>query len=89
MTAHFSLTIHGADAANISIGLKQAISPDVFETGCRAIVAMHDGDEAHRVLDQYVTWLLRTLGYGEGMDVFLAHVGPYHPTRLAHRAGGA
>jgi hypothetical protein len=59
---------------------KPVMAPEAFALGCGYIVATESGHEAHRQLDQLVTSLLSSLGYGEGMAVFLAAVGPYHTT---------
>lgn len=55
-----------------------ALRPDGFADACRWIVENHEGDEAHRMLDRLVTSLLTSMGFGEGMDVFLAHVRQFH-----------
>lgn len=58
---------------------KQVISPTDFAARCSAIVGQHSGHRAHQLLDQLVTETLSSLGYSEGMTIFLAHVGDYHP----------
>lgn len=58
--------------------LNAAIGPVEFANICRTIVTQHEGHAAHRLLDREVTNLLSSLGYGEGMEIFLAHVGSYH-----------
>lgn len=78
MTTHSTLEIAGADAEPILTGLSRAISPDQFALACNEIVQRQSGDAAHRALDRLVTELLTSLGYGEGMAVFMAAVGPYH-----------
>ena len=60
---------------------KEVIGPDEFANICRTIVTQHEGHKAHRMLDQEVTRLLCSLGYGEGMAIFIAHVEPYHSPR--------
>lgn len=55
-----------------------ALKPDAFAEACQWIVDNHEGHEAHRMLDRLVTALLTSLGYGDGMDVFLAHVREFH-----------
>lgn len=80
MTVPCSPTTHGADGGPISTTSRPALSPAEFENACRGIVTQHGGHEAHRLLDQLVTDLLSSLGYGEGMAVFIAHVGPFHPS---------
>ncbi len=59
-------------------GLKPVISPTDFAERCSAIVGQHSGHRAHQLLDQLVTETLSSLGYSEGMAIFLAHVGDYH-----------
>ena len=65
------------------------MQPDAFADACRWIVENHDGDEAHRMLDETVTSLLTTLGYGAGMEIFMAHVAPHHApiARIEARSG--
>lgn len=53
-------------------------TPEAFAAGVRAILAQHKGDMAHRVLDAVVTTLLTSLGYGEGMAIFLEAVAGRH-----------
>lgn len=60
-----------------------ALRPDEFAAACRAIVEQDEGHEAHRRLDQLVTLLLSSLGYSEGMAIFLAAVAPYHTGEAA------
>jgi hypothetical protein len=55
-----------------------ALRPDAFAEACQWVVDNFEGHEAHRMLDRLVTALLTGLGYGDGMDVFLAHVSQYH-----------
>lgn len=57
-----------------------ALKPDAFAEACRWIVDNHEREEAHRMLDRFVTALLTSLGYGDGMDIFIEAVGGYHPT---------
>lgn len=52
--------------------------PDTFTGACRWTVATYDRETAHRMLDQVVTSLLCSLGYGEGMGVFLMAAGEMH-----------
>lgn len=78
MTARYSPTIRCEDGEIISTGLKPAASPSEFASACRAIVRQREGHEAHRLLDRLVTDLLSSLGYSEGMEIFLAKVTPFH-----------
>lgn len=57
---------------------RNGLKPDAFADACRWIVRNHSDNEAHRMLDVLVTSLLTTLGFGEGMRVFLAHVSRHH-----------
>lgn len=68
----------GQGDAPTSTALSAAISPSEFAAACRDLVTQHDGDDAHRLLDLLVTDLLSSLGYGEGMAIFLAAVGSKH-----------
>lgn len=54
------------------------MTPEQFSAACREIVRGHSGDAAHRQLDALVTELLSSLGYAEGMQIFLAAAAPYH-----------
>lgn len=74
MTAPSTSEIRGPVAGPMQMPL----SPEEFSLACRALVERHNGDEAHLRLDWLVTDLLSSLGYGEGMAVFLAHVRQYH-----------
>lgn len=58
---------------------KPVISPTAFAERCSEIVGQHSGHQAHRLLDQLVTETLSSLGYYEGMTIFLAHVREHHP----------
>lgn len=81
MTQHSTLAIDGAGEPTISTGSSAVISPEQFATACAQIVQQQSGHEAHKALDQLVTGLLSSLGYSEGMAVFLAAVGPCHEPR--------
>lgn len=79
MTAPCSTAlIDGQAGAPISIGSNAVPSPEQFAIACRQIVQRFEGDAAHRALDLLVTDLLNSLGYSEGMTIFLTHVAPYH-----------
>lgn len=58
------------------------MNPDEFETACREIVREKAGHEAHRALDLLTNDVLRSLGYGAGIDIFEASVEHWH--RAAH-----
>lgn len=75
MTQLLTLATDGRGVVPMPIALK----PEAFADVCRWIVLTHEGDEAHRMLDRVVTALLTSLGYGDGMDIFLAAVTPCHP----------
>jgi len=54
------------------------LSADGFAEACREIVASSRGHEMHLRLDRLVTDLLSSLGYSEGMAIFMEHAMPYH-----------
>ncbi len=66
--------IRGADGKPMPTPL----SPEEFAQECRGLVEQCAGPLAHRRLDALVTTLLTSLGYGEGMEIFIAAVKPYH-----------
>jgi hypothetical protein len=78
MTARCSHQTRGEDGEITSTVLKQVASPEQFAAACKQIVLQHDGHTAHHMLDRLVTDLLSSLGYSEGMAVFLGHVSPFH-----------
>lgn len=78
MTTASTSAIAGAAGPHISTGSSGVISPEQFKHACNEIVQRQSGDAAHRALDLLVTELLSSLGYGEGMAVFLAAVTHYH-----------
>lgn len=63
--------------------MQTPLSPAEFCQACSELVAHHAGDEAHRRLDWLVTDLLSSLGYGDGMAIFLKGVAPYHSGEAA------
>lgn len=75
--------INGEGVERILIVSKEVITPDQFASACKEIVARLSGDAAHRALDSLVTHLLSSLGYGEGMAIFLAAVAAYHQPESA------
>lgn len=54
------------------------LSAEEFAAACRELVQHHSGHELHRKIDLLVTEQMRSLGFGEGMEIFLAHALPYH-----------
>jgi hypothetical protein len=78
MTAHSTSETAGQAGALTSTAWNGVLSPHAFALACREIVTQHEGDRAHCELDALVTRLLFSLGYGEGMKVFLAHAAPAH-----------
>lgn len=70
----------GSAANDMPTASKGVISPDAFARECASIVSQHSGHRAHQLLDQLVTETLSSLGYSEGMAIFLAHVAEFHPT---------
>ena len=79
MTTNFGQSPNDTQAGlRMPTNSNEVIGPEKFAEICRGIVTQHEGHAAHRMLDQVVTNLLSSLGYGEGMEIFLAHVGSYH-----------
>lgn len=74
MTALSNSAIVGQDGAPMQMPL----SPQAFFLACREIVANHEGHASHRELDRLVTDLLTSLGYGDGMAIFMREVTPHH-----------
>ena len=62
----------------VAAPMRNALSPALFADACDFLVSQHSGDDLHRKLDALVTSLLTTLGYGEGMAIFIAHVSRCH-----------
>ena len=54
------------------------LKPGLFAVACRAIIDNLEGHEAHVVLDWLVTGVLSSLGYGEGMEIFIQAVNGVH-----------
>lgn len=74
MTAAYSLrTDGGADEP-----MPTCLKPGLFAVACRGIVENFEGHDAHQVLDWLVTGLLCSLGYGEGMEIFIQAVKGVH-----------
>lgn len=71
------LWISATDGQGV-VPMPTVLKPDAFAEACQWIVDNHEGHEAHRMLDRLVTALLTTLGFGDGMDVFIAHVSRFH-----------
>lgn len=78
MTQLSTLATDGQGGEPMPTALRGVMTPEAFALACGYIVQTEEGHEAHRQLDQLVTSLLFSLGYGEGMAVFLAAVQPYH-----------
>ena len=78
MTQPLTSATDGQDGAHMPTAWSAVMTPDAFAAACAYIVQTEEGHEAHRQLDQIVTSLLSSLGYSEGMRVFLAAVQPYH-----------
>lgn len=66
--------INGEAAEPMLIDLR----PGLFAVACRAIIDNFEGQDAHVVLDWLVTGVLSSLGYGEGMDIFIHAVKGVH-----------
>jgi len=69
-----SRSIDGQAAAPTPIGW----SAEMFADHCRAIVRDMSGHAAHRALDLLTNDVLRSLGFGEGIDIFEAAVRDWH-----------
>lgn len=54
------------------------LSADEFAAACRDLVQKYSDHELHRQIDLLVTQQMHSLGFGEGMQIFLAHAIPYH-----------
>lgn len=54
------------------------MSPETFASRCHEIVRDMRGHEAHRALDLLTNEALRSLGFGDGIDVFEAAVAHWH-----------
>jgi hypothetical protein len=81
MTQHSTLATDGqADEPTLTVW-RPVMDPAAFAAACGYIVQTETREEAHRQLDQLVTTLLYSLGYSEGMDVFLRAVGSIHDTK--------
>ena len=80
MTAHSTTpaVIPGAVAAPTPTPSNEGPTPEAFAAECRRIVTTLSGDAAHRALDAAVTRTLTSLGYGEGMQVFIENVRTAH-----------
>lgn len=63
--------------------MRIALSAEAFANCCQFIVDNFKDDAAHRALDALVTSLLTSLGYGEGMEIFLTAVALRHDERVA------
>lgn len=58
-----------------------------FAEACRNLVQQHSGHELHRKIDLLVTEQMRSLGFGEGMEIFMAHAIPYHEPSVGDAHG--
>ena len=76
MTAHSTTPAEIPGAAGAPT--PTPLSPDAFAAECRHIVDTLEGDAAHRALDSLVTRLLSSLGYSEGLAVFIGGVRRAH-----------
>lgn len=57
---------------------KLGVSPQQFAATCREIVQQHEGQEMHRRFDEASNELLSSLGYGEGVLMFIMHAAAAH-----------
>lgn len=58
--------------------MRTPLSAEQFAAECGKIVAKSSADKAHQKLDQLVTSLLCSLGFSEGMEIFMANVTSAH-----------
>lgn len=61
----------------------EAISPAQFAAGCSWIMANKTGEAAHMAFDLLSNLALSSLGYSEGVALFLDGVKDWHEQRLA------
>ncbi len=54
------------------------MSPEDFAQRARAIIESSSGHDAHRALDILTNEVLRSLGYGAGIDIFESAVAHWH-----------
>lgn len=73
MTAPSTLATDGLAGGHTQTPL----SPAEFAQECRAAAAL-GGDKAHHALDRLVTEHLSSLGFSEGMEIFMENVTPAH-----------
>ena len=60
-----------------------AISPAQFASGCAWIMTNKHGEAAHMAFDLWSNLALSSLGYSEGVAMFLDGVNGWHEQRLA------
>lgn len=78
MTATFQWIRRTLADALMRIVWRLVISPREFEADCAEIVKLHAGQEMHRKFDEASNRLLSSLGYGEGVALFVKHASPAH-----------
>lgn len=59
------------------------LSADEFVAACQTLTEQFSGHELHLRMDWLVSDLLSSLGFGEGIAVFLKHAIPYHSKEIA------
>jgi nucleoside 2-deoxyribosyltransferase len=74
MTQNLTLAIDGQGEKPTPMPL----NAEQFAAACRQIVGKYTADTAHGHLDQLVTSLLNSLGYSEGMEIFMTNVVSAH-----------
>ncbi len=89
MTQHSTLATDGQEGGPTLTVWRPVMDPAAFAAACAYIVQTEPREEAHRQLDQLVTTLLYSLGYFEGMDIFLRAVGSIHSAKADSDGGGA
>jgi len=85
MTARLTrpLATNGEAAAPMPTAWSAAISPTQFAAGCSWIMANKHGEAAHMAFDLWSNLTLSSLGYSEGVAMFLDGVKCWHEQRLA------
>ena len=81
MTVHSTSGIVGRDVEPTLTPL----SAEEFAQRCQELCAHHSGHQLHLELDRLTTELLCSLGYGDGMRIFLTHAMPYHEEPMTTR----
>lgn len=73
----------GAEDAPMPTSWKAPIAAEQFAAGCSWIMANKQGEAAHMAFDLWSNLTLSSLGYFEGVAMFLDGVKCWHKQRLA------